>query len=85
MSNCTSGCRTQACESYSACLRQKSTKVAYSNSAGGWDYTKQKAHDKELAAYKDARNEGIQPAGTTVPQIERAKRISDATGTAYTA
>ena len=85
MSNCTSGCPLQTCESYSACLRGKGVRVAYANSAGGWDYTKQKAHDRELSAYKEARAEGIQPGGTTIKQVERAKAISDATGTAYTA
>lgn len=85
MSNCTSGCPLQTCESYSACLRGKGVKVAYCNSAGGWDATKQKAHDRELAAYKEARAEGIQPGGTTMQQVERAKRISDAAGQAYEA
>ena len=85
MSNCTSGCPLQTCESYSACLRGKGVKVAYCNSAGGQDFTKQKAWDKELDAYQAARDEGIQPGGTTIQQVERAKAISDATGTAYTA
>lgn len=82
---CTSGCITQDCESYAACLRGKGTRVAYCNSAGGQDATAQKKHDKELASYRDARAEGLQPSGTKLHQIENAKRISDATGVAYTA
>lgn len=82
---CTTGCPTQSCESYGACLKGKSARVAYCNSATGQDYSAQKRHDNELSAYKDARAEGIQPSGTKLHQIENAKRISDATGTAFQA
>ena len=82
---CTTGCPTQDCPSYAACLKQKAPKVAYANSANGWDYTTQKKWDKELDAYKAARKEGIQPSGTKLADIERAKRISDATGVAHQA
>lgn len=80
---CTSGCATQNHESYSDCLRQKSLRVSYCNSAAGLDYTAQKKWDRELSAYKDARAEGIQPSGTSTEKIENAKRISDATGSAW--
>lgn len=83
--SCTTGCPTQNCESYGACLKGKSMRVAYCNSAGGMDYTAQKAWDRELSAYKDARAEGIQPAGTKLQSVENARRISDATGTAFQA
>lgn len=83
--SCTTGCPTQDCPSYAACLKGKSLRVAYCNSAGGMDYTAQKAWDKELSAYKDARAEGIQPAGTKMHQVENAKRISDSAGAAWDA
>lgn len=82
---CTTGCPTQDCESYGACLKGKSARVAYCNSAAGLDYTAQKSWDRELSAYKDARAEGLQPSGTKLHQVENAKRISDATGTAFQA
>jgi hypothetical protein len=82
---CTTGCPTQDCESYGACLKGKGARVAYCNSAGGLDYTAQKSWDKELDAYKSARAEGIQPAGTKLHQVENAKRISDAAGSAWSA
>lgn len=82
---CTTGCPTQDCESYGACLKGKSARVAYCNSAGGMDYSSQKRWDRELSAYKDARAEGLQPSGTKLHQVENAKRISDATGTAFQA
>lgn len=82
---CTAGCQTRDCESYAACLKGKSLRIAYANSANGLDYTQQKKWDRELSAYKDARAEGIQPSGTSLDKIENAKRISDATGKAYDA
>lgn len=82
---CTTGCPTQDCDSYAACLKGKALRVAYCNSAGGWDATQQKNWDKELSAYKDARAEGLQPSGTKMAQVESAKRISDATGSAFQA
>lgn len=85
MSNCTTGCPTKDCPSYAACLRAKGTKVAYCNSAGGFDATEQKKWDRDLAAYKDARAQGIQPSSTKKDAVERAVAISDASGTAYQA
>ena len=82
---CTSGCLTQDCPSYAACLRGKGTRVAYCNSAGGRDYTQQKKWDKNLSDYKDARAQGIQPSGTSPDKVRAAVEISNATGTAYEA
>lgn len=82
MSNCTTGCPTQTCESYSACLKGKGVRVAYSNSATGGDFATQKRHDRELDAYAAARKEGVQPAGTKMAQVETALRISDKHGLA---
>ena len=39
--------------------------------------------DAELKAYKDARAQGIQPAGTSMKQIQKAVEISNKTGKAY--
>lgn len=82
---CTSGCPTQTCPSYAACLKGKGVKVAYCNSATGGDYTAQKKWDSELDLYRQARAEGIQPATSKRKDIERAMRLSDATGKAHQA
>ena len=82
---CTTGCQTKTCESYAACLRGKRTKVAYANSAGGYDLTAQKKWDKDLDLYRQARAEGIQPATTKRKDIEAAMRVSDTTNTAFQA
>ena len=82
---CTTGCPTQDHQSYGECLRAKNSRVAYCNSAAGRDYTAQKKWDTELAFYRKAKAEGIQPAGTKTDSIERAFRISDKLGKAYVA
>ena len=85
MSNCTTGCPTQDCVSYAACLKGKRTKVAYANSANGFDYTAQKKWDRDLAAYKDARAQGIQPASTDRKAVDRAVALSNEVGKAWDA
>lgn len=82
---CTTGCPTQNHDTYAECLRSKSTKVAYCNSAGNWDATNQKKWDSELDLYRKARSEGIQPATTKRKDIEAAMRISDKTNTPFQA
>lgn len=66
-------------------MRNKGSRVLYSNSAKGFDATKEKAWNSELDLYRKARSEGIQPEGTTRDKIESAMRISDMTGTPYQA
>jgi hypothetical protein len=39
----------------------------------------------ELKAYKDARAQGIQPAGTTMRHVQEAHRASEVLGKAYDA
>lgn len=85
MSNCTTGCPTKDCPSYAACLKGKRTKVAYANSANGFDYTAQKKWDRDLAAYKDARDQGIQPSSTDRAAVDRAVAISNESGQAWDA
>ncbi len=63
-------------------MRAKNAMVAYCGVAGG-DASAEKRWDKELSAYRDARAQGIQPTGTTMPKIEAALRASDAAGAAY--
>jgi len=42
-----------------------------------------KKWDKELALYRSARSQGIQPDGTSTAKIRKAIDISNRTGTAY--
>jgi hypothetical protein len=55
-------------------------RIAYTNSANGWDLTKQKRWDKELEDYRSAVKQGIQPKGTDRRSIDQAVRISNDIG-----
>lgn len=74
---CRTGCPTQDHKSYSECARGLEINVGMSGT------TRQKAHDAELRAYRRARDQGIQPAGTKMHQVEDAMRKSDASGVAF--
>lgn len=80
--NCTSGCKTRDHLTWGECMRAKNAVVAYCGIAGG-DASSERKWDKELQAYRDARAQGIQPTGTTMPKIEAALRASDKVGAAY--
>lgn len=71
--------------SYGEYLRSKNLRVAYCQSVKGSDYTRAKSNDRELQAYRDARRQGIQPAGTTMPKIREAVELSNKVGKAYDA
>lgn len=83
--SCGAGCKT-----FGECLRARSigyvgTFPTRSEGYGSGDRDKQKHTDRELAAYRDARAQGVQPAGTTMPKIEQAMEISDRAGKAFDA
>lgn len=44
-----------------------------------------KAFNRELEAYKEARAQGIQPAGTSMKKIQEAVKASETLGRAYNA
>jgi hypothetical protein len=56
-----------------------------SGDASSQKQTSNKKWEGELNAYREARAEGIQPAGTTMKKIQEARRASDAMGSAYDA
>ena len=53
--------------------------------AGRVDSMSDKKWNAELSAYRDARAQGIQPAGTTMKAIAEATEASDKLGAAYNA
>jgi len=69
---CSTGCRTQDHSSYAECLRSKGSRVAYCNSANGWDYTKQKSWDAELARYRSVVRQGLNPESCTNAAMDKA-------------
>jgi hypothetical protein len=64
-------------------MRAKNTRIGYAQSAKGLDATAEKRKERELAAYRDARADGIQPDGTTRPKIEAAYEKSGKLSAAY--
>jgi hypothetical protein len=83
--NCTSSCTTKDHASWGDCVKAKGLRIAYANSAGGSDLSEQKRFDKNLDAYRAARAQGIQPAGTDRASVDRAVALSDVSGTAFQA
>lgn len=82
---CTSGCATQDHESYAACLRAKSPRIAYCDSVNLRDATREKKWNKELERSRNLMSQGVLPDNTFGPALDRAERFSDATGTPYRA
>jgi hypothetical protein len=83
--SCSARCSTQDHKTYGECLRAKSLRVAYCRSAVGLDATRQKAWDRELQGYRDARAQGVQPEGTSTTKVRQAMEISDRAGKAFDA
>jgi len=80
---CRTGCKTKDHPSYDACLKAANTTTYLASPSKGLDGTTQKNWDKELADYREARRQGIQPDGTKKRLIEEAVRLSDQAGAAY--
>ncbi|MDT0442323.1 hypothetical protein [Streptomyces johnsoniae] len=80
---CTSGCRTKNHESYGDCLKAKAVRTYLASPSKGLDGTRQKRWSADLAAYRDAVRQGIQPDSTNRASVEKAVRRSDETGAAY--
>jgi hypothetical protein len=72
--NCRAGCPTQDHEAYAECLRSAGLRVAYSNSASNQDYTSQRKWDRELSRYRDLTASGVEPAGTTHRDMDKAEK-----------
>lgn len=81
---CRTGCLTGGHESWGACARAANLRVAYCGIGGG-DATKEKKWQAEISAYRSARAEGIQPAGTSMAKVNQARKMADKTGTAWQA
>lgn len=80
---CRSGCKTQDHVNYHECLRDAGVRTYLASPSKGLDGSAQKRWDKELADYRSARRQGMQPEGTTRAKVEEAVRLSDAAGAAF--
>lgn len=76
--HCRSGCRTKDHATWGECARA-------ANIATGIDGTLHKNWNRELDSYRSAREQGIQPAGTSLGAVRQALDISDKRGVAFDA
>lgn len=74
---CTCGA---GCPTFGACMRRKGLRIGWCKSQDGLDATAEKAKNTELALYKSARDQGVQPLGTRMEQSRHALDVSDLTG-----
>ena len=69
---CSSGCPTPGVHaSWGECIRSKNMQLNGLQSLGG-DRTAQKAQDKELNLYAEAKSAGLQPKSTRIADSRRA-------------
>lgn len=81
--NCRTGCRTKDHASYGECLQSANVRVSATiNSHLQFAYDKTKS---DVAAYRAARANGIQPEGTTMQKVREAEAASRALGRPYDA
>lgn len=78
--SCGGGCAT-----FGECMRRKRVRVGYCRSTFGLDSTRDKNLTRELDLYRDARRQGVQPAGTTTAATRFALDNSDKLGKAWDA
>lgn len=84
MSNCTSSCKTQDHDTYGECLKQNTPMfMGVSPTRSGWDQDQVKKDEKELASYRSAIAQGIEPRSTRTPDIEKAVAMSETAGKAF--
>lgn len=70
---------------FGACIRAKGIRVGWSNSAKGLDLTEEKNKERDLALYRTARDQGIQPGSTDAQSARFALDVSDQMGSAFRA
>lgn len=77
---CSSTCPTQDHESFGACMRSKNLSLQVEVPGTGYSPSKNKAWDKRIDSYKDARRQGVLPASTKSSDIQNAVQASDRAG-----
>lgn len=75
---CTAACPTKDHSSYGACLRSKRLSVTgLESTSPSFTRESERKWNAELDAYASARKEGLQPQGTSMTQVDAAKRAAD--------
>lgn len=77
---CRTGCPTQDHATWGECARASSLRIGYANSAGGWDWTKEKKFRAENESYRQALRDGLDPAAPTNAAVRRAYEEAEKKG-----
>ena len=77
---CRTGCPTQDHGSWGKCARSADMRIAYANSANGWDLTREKAFRKENENYRQALSDGLNPASPTNAAVRKAYEAAEKKG-----
>lgn len=85
MINCRTGCLSKDHETYAECLQDAGLQINTGDAGRSNGVMSAKNWDGELAAYREARAQGIQPAGTTMKKINEARDASQKLGVAFDA
>jgi hypothetical protein len=81
---CRTGCPTQDHENWGECLRAANLEFS-TGDANSKKAMPEKKWNAELQAYRSAREQGIQPAGTSMAKVREAVELSNQVGKAYDA
>jgi len=81
---CRTGCPTQDHGSWGDCLRASNLELS-TGDANNKKGMSEKKWNAELQAYRDAKAQGIQPAGTSMAKIREAVEVSNKVGKAFDA
>lgn len=81
---CRTGCPTQDHANWGDCVRASNIQMNAGDASSNKAMSKSKWNG-ELDAYQAARDQGIQPAGTRMGQIQAAVEASEKLGKAYNA
>jgi hypothetical protein len=82
--HCKSSCPTQDHTNEADCWRENMPMfVGVSPSKHGWDQTKVKKDERELASYYGAIRQGIEPRSTQQKDIDAAVKLSNDAGKAF--
>lgn len=84
MANCRSGCKTQDHETYAECCRAANPVAKNGTQSTDRLYGMEQRNALEIKEYREARAQGIQPAGTKLSDTRTAVAESQKADTALT-
>lgn len=81
--NCSSTCKTKNHLTFGECLKDKGVGFHGYRISQRAESADMNRTNKELSAFRDAVNQGVQPDGTTMQKVQDAMILSNERGAAY--